>query len=84
LVIPIVYEVYFISTKGATLGKMALGVKVISSDGGPVSSATALGRYFAKILSGLILMIGYIMAGFDEQKRALHDHICNTRVIISS
>jgi uncharacterized RDD family membrane protein YckC len=33
------------------------------------------------MLSAIILMIGYIMAGFDEQKRALHDILCDTRVI---
>ena len=38
-------------------------------------------RSRAKILSGLICLAGYIMAGFDEEKRALHDRICNTRVV---
>ncbi|HET6371045.1 MAG TPA: RDD family protein, partial [Nitrospiria bacterium] len=41
----------------------------------------ACGRYFAEILSGIILCIGYIMAAFDDEKRALHDRICGTRVI---
>ena len=60
---------------------MACGLRVIVSDGSKVSYWRAFGRYWAKILSGLILAIGYIMAGFDSEKRALHDHICNTRVI---
>jgi uncharacterized RDD family membrane protein YckC len=60
---------------------MALDLKVVRSDGGPVSLGRAVGRYFAKILSGVILLIGYIMAGFDAQKRALHDMLCDTRVI---
>lgn len=77
----IVYHVYFISQKGATLGKMIVGVKVVTATGGPVSVGRAFGRYFACYLSGLILCIGYIIAAFDDQKRALHDHICNTRVI---
>ncbi len=75
------YHVYFISQKGATLGKMVMGVKVLTANGGPVSVGRAVGRYFACYLSGLILCIGYIMAAFDDQKRALHDHICNTRVV---
>ena len=79
--VEIIYYVYFISQKGATLGKMVVGVKVVTATGEPVSVGRALGRYFAKYLSGFILCIGYIMAAFDEQKRALHDHICNTRVI---
>jgi uncharacterized RDD family membrane protein YckC len=33
------------------------------------------------IVSGIILLIGYIMAGFDDEKRALHDRVCDTRVI---
>jgi uncharacterized RDD family membrane protein YckC len=77
----IAYEVYFISTRGATLGKMALGLKVIRPDNGPISVGLALGRYLSKILSALILYIGFIMAGFDDEKRALHDRICETRVI---
>lgn len=81
IVIGVIYEAYFLSTRGATLGKMALGLKVIRADGAPVTSSLAVGRYFAMWLSGMILMIGYIIAGFDDQKRALHDHICSTRVI---
>jgi uncharacterized RDD family membrane protein YckC len=79
--IGIAYEVYFLSTRGATLGKMALGLKVIRADGGPISVGLALGRYLGRVLSGFTLMIGFIMAGFDDQKRALHDRICDTRVI---
>ena len=75
------YYVYFISQKGATIGKMLMGVKVVTATGGPVSVARAFARFFARYLSGLILWIGYIMAAFDDQKRALHDYICNTRVI---
>jgi len=83
LAIGVIYEVYFVSTRGATLGKLALGLKIVRADGGPVSAGLALGRYFAQWLSGAILLIGYIMAGFDAEKRALHDHICQTRVIYS-
>jgi uncharacterized RDD family membrane protein YckC len=75
------YEVYFLTTRGATLGKIALGLKVVRADGGPISAGLAAGRFFAGWLSGMILCIGYIMAAFDEQKRSLHDRICDTRVI---
>ena len=77
------YEVYFLSAHGATPGKMALGLRVIRADGGPISPMLALGRHFALWLSGFILMIGYIMAGFDSEKRALHDRICETRLVYS-
>ncbi len=77
------YEVYFLSAHGATPGKMALGLRVIRADGGPISPMLALGRHFAMWISAFILMIGYIMAAFDPEKRALHDRICETRVIYS-
>jgi uncharacterized RDD family membrane protein YckC len=75
------YEVYFVSSRGATLGKMILGLKIVRADGGPVSVGLAAGRFFATMLSSLTFMIGFIIAGFDDQKRALHDRICDTRVI---
>lgn len=81
IALSVAYEAYFLSTRGATPGKMALGLKVVTAEGGPVSVGLAIGRYFAMYLSALTLMIGYIMAGFDSQKRALHDYICGTRVI---
>jgi uncharacterized RDD family membrane protein YckC len=40
-----------------------------------------VGRFFAKILSAMMLWIGFIIAAFDREKRALHDHICGTRVV---
>ena len=81
LALSLAYDVYFLTTKGATPGKMALGLKVIRADGGPITAGVAIGRYFGKILSGIVLWIGFIIAGFDGEKRALHDHICGTRVV---
>ena len=75
------YEAFFIYKFGATPGKMALGLKVVRPNGGPVDLGRAFGRYFAKLLSGLILCIGYIMVAFDSEKRGLHDMICDTRVV---
>ena len=75
------YEGVFVSRFAATPGKMALNLKVVRPDGSPVSLARACGRYFAKILSLFILCIGYIMIGFDSQKRGLHDMLCDTRVV---
>jgi uncharacterized RDD family membrane protein YckC len=69
------------SPKQATLGKMALGIKVTDLDGNRISFGRATGRFFAKIISGVILMIGYIMAAFTAKKQALHDIIASTLVI---
>jgi uncharacterized RDD family membrane protein YckC len=81
IALAVAYEAYFLTTRGATLGKQVLGLKVIRSDGSGISLGVAIGRYFAQWVSALILFIGYIMAAFDSEKRALHDHICDTRVI---
>ena len=75
------YTTWFLGRYGATLGKMACKIKVVTADGERVSYARALGRHFAEFISSLILLIGYIMAAFDNQKRTLHDRICNTRVV---
>jgi len=75
------YSTWMLGKYEATLGKMACGLKVIVADGSPISYWRAAGRHFAEILSGIILYIGYIMAAFDEEKRTLHDRICNTRVV---
>ena len=79
--IAVSYETWMVGQCGATLGKMALGLRVVKADGSPVSFLRSFGRFFAKLLSQMICFIGYIMAGFDEQKRGLHDRICETRVI---
>jgi uncharacterized RDD family membrane protein YckC len=81
LVVQVAYQTFFLGKYGATLGKMACGLKVVTGDNAPISYGRAIGRAFAEILSGMVCYIGYIIAGFDSQKRALHDHICNTRVI---
>ncbi|MBI5477077.1 MAG: RDD family protein [Ignavibacteriales bacterium] len=70
------------SMKGATLGKMALGIKVTDIQGNRISFGRATGRYFGKILSGLTLSIGYIMAAFTQQKQALHDILARCLVIV--
>lgn len=75
------YDVFFVGKYGATPGKMILGLRVVRSDGSPVTYYRALGRYFALWLSSLTLYIGFIIAAFDDQKRTLHDHICDTRVV---
>jgi uncharacterized RDD family membrane protein YckC len=75
------YQTFFVGKFGATPGKMVCKLKIVMSDGSPVSYGRAAGRAFAEMLSGMICYIGYLMVPFDAQKRALHDHICNTRVV---
>jgi uncharacterized RDD family membrane protein YckC len=65
----------------ATLGKKALGLEVTDMQGMRISFGRATGRFFAKIISSIILFIGFIMAGFTEKKQALHDMIAGTLVV---
>ena len=69
------------SSKQATLGKMAVGIVVTDLDGNRISFLRATGRHFAKIISALILLIGFIMAGFTEKKQALHDMMAGCLVV---
>lgn len=69
------------SERQATIGKRALNIYVTDMNGQRLSFGNATGRYFAKILSGLILGIGYMMAGFTEKKQALHDMVADTLVM---
>lgn len=75
------YEAFMESSKfQATLGKMIFGMKVTDLAGNRMSFERATGRHFAKYLSGMILLFGYIMAGFSARKQALHDMIAGTLV----
>ncbi len=64
-----------------TVGKLVLKIKVTDYEGKRISFARATGRYFGKILSSMIIMIGYIMAGFTEKKQALHDILASCYVV---
>ena len=75
------YAGFHASSGKATLGKMAVGIKVVRSNGERITIARGIGRYFAAMLSGLILCIGYLMAAFTERKQSLHDMICDTLVV---
>lgn len=79
--IAVAYPTFFIGKYGATLGKMACQIKVVTGDGEKVTYLRALARAFAEWLSMLTLYIGYIIAAFDDEKRTLHDRICDTRVV---
>jgi uncharacterized RDD family membrane protein YckC len=65
----------------ATLGKMALGIVVTDARGERIGFGRASGRYFAKIISGMIFYIGFMMAGWTSHKQALHDLMAETFVV---
>ncbi len=76
------YYAYFESSeKMATIGKQVLGMKVTNLEGGRISFLNAYGRYLAKFVSAIIILIGYLMQPFTEKKQALHDMIAGTLVL---
>ena len=76
------YQIFFLGHYGATPGKMICKLRVVTADGDGIGYGRAAGRCFAEMLSGMICYIGYLLVAFDSpQKRALHDHLCGTRVI---
>ncbi len=78
----IIYDVLFILKFAATPGKLLFGLRVVQATGKPLGFANIATRCLAKGLAGIpTLCIGYLIVAFDEQKRGLHDHISQTRVV---
>jgi|TARA_B110000263_G_C15116340_1_gene422191 uncharacterized RDD family membrane protein YckC len=75
------YYIYFpCSDMMGTPAKALLGLKITDNDGNKISLGTSVLRFLGTFISSLILFIGYIMAGFTENKKSLHDMIAGTRV----
>jgi uncharacterized RDD family membrane protein YckC len=78
-----VYFAYQESSEAqATIGKRALGIIVTDEAGNRISFGRATGRYFAKIISALIILIGFIMIAFTRKKQGLHDMVAGTLVVL--
>ncbi|HEX5172505.1 MAG TPA: RDD family protein [Cyclobacteriaceae bacterium] len=82
VVIAILYHTLMESSKyQASLGKLALELKVTDVKGDKLSVAKALVRNASKVISSLTIMIGYLMAGVTQRKQALHDIIADALVV---
>ena len=68
-------------TNQATIGKKAMGLKVISENNERLSFGQATGRHFGKIISSIILFIGYLMMLWDAKKQTLHDKMATAFVV---
>jgi uncharacterized RDD family membrane protein YckC len=79
--ISLTYNVFFVGRFSATPGKMALKLRIVRSDGSKLTYWRATARFFAQIVTGFTAFVGYVMAAFDSEKRALHDYLCDTRVV---
>lgn len=78
-----VYSGYFLTSRAATPGKMLMSLKVIRTDGAVLDFRTVFFReILGKAISGFTLGIGYFIAGFRKDKKALHDIIADTQVIL--
>jgi uncharacterized RDD family membrane protein YckC len=83
------YEVLMLKYKSGTLGKLACGLKVIRADGSSLSWGTCVGRFFMwnvvtsgiPYINSIFMLVTSIMIATDNEKRALHDRVCDTRVI---
>ncbi len=76
-----IYDTFMIGRFGATVGKWIVGIEVLYVNGSRISYWRAFGRYLATYLSGLFFGIGYLMAAFRQNKRAMHDDIADTVVV---
>jgi len=65
----------------ATPGKMALNMSVTDMYGRRIGFGQATGRFFGKILSGLVFDIGFMLAGWTARKQALHDLMAGCCVV---
>ena len=81
LLIGIAYYTVGVSVWATTIGKRAVGIYVLRPDGSKLGLGRAFARYWAPILSTLILFGGFLMVAFRQDKRALHDLICDTVVV---
>jgi uncharacterized RDD family membrane protein YckC len=78
----VVYEALMLQSRGQTLGKMALGIKVVTADGGAISPGQAWTRaVLRQIFFSYAALINYLPAMFTKQRTCVHDMVAKTRVV---
>jgi uncharacterized RDD family membrane protein YckC len=82
ITVSIFYWGHFEGRRGATPGKRALGIEVVRQDTGePIGFGRAVGRMFARWLSGQVLYLGYLWMLWDDNKQTWHDKIVSSIVV---
>lgn len=81
LIFSVAYYLAAWTKSGQTLGKVALGIKIVGADGQPPSGGKAVLRYLGYILNAILLSIGFLWAAFDRKRQGWHDKIAGTYVI---
>ncbi len=77
----LVYETWLSSGGRATVGKLIMGIRVRNKDGSNLSVPKAFFRSLGYFASATPINLGYVLALFTPDKRALHDYIGGSRVI---
>ena len=78
----LLYYVLLTGLKGQTLGKMALGIQVVDSQGNPPGIWRAILReVIGKLVSTIVLLLGFLWVVWDPRKRGWHDYIGGTYVV---
>jgi uncharacterized RDD family membrane protein YckC len=78
---PVVYEGLMVSARGQTLGKMAVGVRIVNPDGSAVSRGQAWGRAVVKMALGSCAGLTFLPALFTKDRTTIHDMVAKTRVV---
>jgi uncharacterized RDD family membrane protein YckC len=83
LVVGLVYYTLMIgSQRGQTVGQMAVGVRVIDfNTGGPIGYGRAFIRWLVSIVSGIVILLGYLWMLWDKEKQCWHDKAANDVVV---
>jgi uncharacterized RDD family membrane protein YckC len=82
ILINLVYHWYFLTRReGQTPGKSAVNIRVIKTDGTPISDSDAIIRVFGYYVSSIALGIGFLWAIFDANNQGWHDKMANTYVV---
>jgi uncharacterized RDD family membrane protein YckC len=83
-VVNLLYEGMMLQARGQTLGKMALGIKVVTPDGEDISPGQAWGRALVRVIFNAlqyISLVNYLPAFFSQEKKTVHDSVAKTRVV---
>ena len=81
----VAYYAVLEGTRGQTIGKLALGIKVVdANDGGYIGIPRGIGRYFARFLSAIALGLGYLWMLWDDRKQCWHDKLVGCVVVRTS
>ena len=83
LILPLVYTIGFWMAKGATPGKLILGIRIVDRNGDIPGVGTCIGRYVGYLVSGFTCLVGYLWMLWDDESQTLHDKIASTYVVKS-